>query len=138
MSWLSDRLYRQYLAEFQAEQKAREARLKRQPGFNALALIGPAPMSREQYGDMVGDFLLPRALADVKRSSQLSAFAIKGNTSRRKYDEDMRCLWRELATTDERIRKIPSKRRQAQLIAERLGWPKGAVESIRKELSRKR
>jgi len=89
-------------------------------------------------GKLIRDFALDGAIRvrterlakqSVGRRLQLSGFAKKGNERRRIYTADDKNQWRARAA------KLPprlSKLRKAQLIAEQVGLPSQAVETIRR------
>lgn len=82
------------------------------------------------------DALMPMAMLGAERSKQLSAFAEKGNASRRKYTAADKQRWRDLVAADAELKRLreSSAKGCAKAIARRLGLDSAAVETIRKAI----
>jgi hypothetical protein len=80
------------------------------------------------------DALVPMAMLGAERSKQLSAFAAKGNASRRKFTAADKQQWRDLVASDADLKRLreTSARGCAMVIARRLGLDSAAVETIRR------
>lgn len=89
--------------------------------FRALMHDGAVTMTLDGLADQA-----------ILRKRQVSEWAKKGNVKRRKYEAADRKRWRELAAAPDMKRF--SKKRKAEIIAQREGLPREASESIRKAL----
>lgn len=124
---------------------------KRQMNFKETAFITSAGMEKvyrlvarnafAEAGKLLRDFVVDRgvrlnehdlAVESRQRSATLKVNASKGAAARQKFTDEERAQWKQLAANPEW--QSHSKRRRAQLIAEKIGLDKAAVETIRKAI----
>jgi hypothetical protein len=75
----------------------------------------------------------PSVKRDKARRKQASIAAKRGGKARKRYSEADRDRWRQLAKS---YPDTLSKSRRAELIAEKVGLPKAAVRTIRREIDK--
>lgn len=75
------------------------------------------------------------AKADDKQQKQEQRFSDSGKAARIKYTEEDKALWNEIAK--EKSLKEKTASHKARVIAQRVGLPKAAEQSIRKEIGGK-